>query len=157
MSVQPLLTPCKGALVDLALGFDAAKPDQLQLYWGTALLQVIPRDPDSLLFRMTAGLLTSLKVNMGSLEECLGVTGKTLRRWRDALLNDDWHELAAVFHGTGAETKLRPDIEQYVRRRYSDVTAQHGKTPYSFRQEVVAELKHFWNLELSGEALRLAM
>ena len=105
MNIQPLLAPCKGTLADLVISADPANPDQLQLYWGTALLMVIPRDRDSLIFRMTAGLLASLKLNMTSLEDCLEVTGKTLRKWRDALLDGDWEPLSPVFHGPTLKRK----------------------------------------------------
>lgn len=154
MNIQSLLTPSKGALADLVLSVDPANPDQLQLYWGTALLMVVPRDRDSLLFRTTAGLLGALNLNMTSLEECLGVTGKTLRKWRDALLAGDWEPLAAVFHGPGAEAKLSPDVERYVRRRYRDEIEKHGKTPHGFRLELLSELSHYWEVEFSGEGLR---
>jgi len=91
---------------------------------------------------------------MGLLEERLGVTGKTLRKWRDVLVNGDWEPLAAIFHGPGADAKLRPDIEQYVRRRYRDAVEPDGKLPYGFRQEIVDQVSHFWELDISGEVLR---
>lgn len=156
MKLQPILIPCKGAGVDLTLTVDPKNPDHLQLFWGTALLQVVPRDKNSLLFRVVAGMLTELGLKMSSLEECLGITSKTLHRWSNALRDGEWDSLADVFHGPGAETKLRPDIERYVRKRYREALEQPcgQRVPYGFREKVLAELRHYWELEVCGETLR---
>lgn len=156
MTLQPMLIPCKGAAVDLTLTVDPKNPERLQLFWGTALLQVVPRDKNSLLFRVVAGMLTELGLKMSSLEECFGITSKTLHRWSNALCGGEWDSLADVFHGPGAEKKLRPDIERYVRKRYREVQGQFcdQRVPYGFREEVLAELQHYWELEVCGETLR---
>lgn len=156
MKLQPILTPCKGAGIDLILSVDPASPDHLHLFWGTALLQIVPRDRNSLLFRVTAGLLTGLGLKMSSLEECFGTTGKTLRKWGEALRNGDWDALADIFHGPGAEKKLRSDVERYVRVRYREALDESpGATvPYGFRDELVADVMRFWEIAVCGEVLR---
>ncbi len=156
MNLQPVLTPCKGTAVDLSVCIDPDNPDHLHLFWGTALLQVVPRDRNSLLFRVVAGLLTGLGLKMSSLEQCLGTSSKTLRKWSEALTDGHWDDVSAIFHGPGADVKLRPDIEQYVRQRYRELLEEAGDRPlhYGFREEIIAEVERYWNLEISGETLR---
>jgi len=156
MKLQPILLPCKGSAVDLVLSVDPLNADHLHLYWGTSLLQVIPREQNSLLFRVVGGLLTGLGFKMSALEEALGTTAKTLRKWGNALRNGDWETLAAVFHGPGGARKLRPDIEQYVRERYREACASGpgNRMPYGFREELLLELMRYWKLDICGEVLR---
>lgn len=156
MILQPILVPCKGTAVDLVLSVDPANDDHLHLFWGTSLLQVIPRDHDSLLFRVVGGMLTGLGFKMSAIEEAFRTTAKTLRKWADALRKGNWEALAAVFHGPGAATKLRPDIEQYVRARYREACASgtSNRVPYRFREDLLLELMRYWKLGISGEVLR---
>ena len=80
-TVQPVLVPCTGTLADLHVSVDPSAPDDLHIYWGTALLQVIPRDKNSLLFRIGLGLLLNLKFRIDCLAKAFGISEKPLRIW----------------------------------------------------------------------------
>ena len=101
-TIQPLLVPCTGALADLHVIPDPSDSKQLHLYWGTALLQVLPRDKNSVLFRIVVGLLLNLKFRIGALAKVFDVSEKTLRVWRHAFTNGHWHDIAGDVHGSGS-------------------------------------------------------
>jgi FtsZ-binding cell division protein ZapB len=157
MSIQPVLTPCKGSLCDVTIQADPSDPDRLLLSWGLALILALPRDRNSLLFRVTAALLAGMGLSLSSLEECLGVTAKTLRSWLKDLREGKWQQHSALFHGPGAARMLSPEVERYVRVRYREAIRESGpgRAPYGFSAELRAELARYWGIEPSGETLRL--
>jgi transposase len=157
MSIQPVLTPCKGCLCDVTIQADPSDPDRLLLSWGLALILALPRDRNSLLFRVTAVLLAGMGLSLSSLEGCLGVTAKTLRSWLKDLREGKWQQHSALFHGPGASRMLSPEVERYVRVRNREAVGESGpgRAPYGFSTELRAELARYWGVELSGETLRL--
>lgn len=154
-TLQPVLVPCNGVLADLHVAIDPRHPDQLQLFWGTAVLHVIPRDKNSLIFRIVAALLANLKFKMSAITAGFGVSEKTLREWRAALSSGDWNQLAPIFHGPGMPKKLRPDVEAYARGRYREAVSEGvGATPYGFRKQLLQEIHNYWGIETNEETLR---
>ena len=87
-TIQPVLVPSTGTLANLHVTTNSSTPDSLHVYWGTALLQVIPRDKNSLLFRIIVGLLLNLKFRIGAVAKAFGVSGSKCadlsRRVQDA-------------------------------------------------------------------------
>jgi len=156
INIQPLLVPCRGALADLLVTPDPSDTEKLHVYWGTALLQVLPRDKTSPLFRIVVGLLLCLKFRIGAVSRVFGVSEKTLRVWRDGLLNGEWHDIAGSFHGPGASTKLRRDVITYILKKYRKACRQNkGKMPYGFVGPLVEDVKSIWpDQEVSEETLR---
>ena len=43
-NIQPCLVPCKGTLADLHVVDDPNNSNTIQVFWGTSVLQVIPRN-----------------------------------------------------------------------------------------------------------------
>ena len=148
--LQPLLVPCKGCMADLTVCEDDAFPDSLAVYWGTAVLQRLPRDNDSFVFKLLGGWLFNLKFRISELERCFGVSAKTLRRWGSALVSGDMEQLRRVFAGRGAAALLSADQEQYVRVRYKELK----DTCRDYRSKIIEDLKRIWGVSPSGECLR---
>ena len=148
--LQPLLVPCKGCMADLTVCEDDAFPDSLAVYWGTAVLQRLPRDNDSFVFKLLGGWLFNLKFRISELEKCFGVSAKTLRRWGSALVSGDMEQLRRAFAGRGAAALLSADQEQYVRVRYKELK----DTCRDYRSKIIEDLKRIWGVSPSGECLR---
>ena len=148
--LQPLLVPYKGCGADLMICKDDTFPNSLAVYWGTAILQRVPRDSDSFVFKFLGAWLFNLRFRIGELEKCFGVTAKTLRRWGGALASGDMHRLHRAFSGPGAQAVLSADQEQYVRVRYRELKA----TCRNYRITILKDLKRIWGVSPSGECLR---
>ena len=73
-NIQPCLIPCKGTLADLHVVNDPNDSDRIQVFWGTSVLQVIPRNKNSVIFRLVAGLLAMLKFKMSSICETFDIS-----------------------------------------------------------------------------------
>lgn len=155
-NLQPLLVPCKGVLGDLHAYPDPADSSRLLIWWGTALLQAVPRDRESLAFRIVACLLLNLKFSVVAVARVLGVSRGTLRNWQEAFNAGRWEAVEGRFPGPGAAKKLRPDVEQYVRYRYRTACAENGgRMPYGFRQKLLKQLRECWpDQDPSGELVR---
>jgi len=154
-NIQPCLVPCKGTLADLHVVNDPNNSDRIQVFWGTSVLQVIPRNKNSVIFRLVAGLLAMLKFKMSSICETFEISEKTLREWREALSRGDWDCLSEIFHGPGMTKKLRPDVDAYVRGRYRKATnGGTTPTPHGFRKELLEEVDSYWEINISEETLR---
>jgi len=154
-NIQPCLVPCKGTLADLHVVNDPDHSDRIQVFWGTSVLQVIPRNKNSVIFRLVAGLLAMLKFKMNSICETFEISEKTLRAWREALSRGDWDSLSEIFHGPGMPKKLRPDVEAYVRGRYRKATNEgRTPTPHGFRKALLEEINSYWQIVISEETLR---
>ena len=155
-TIQPILVPCTGTLADLHVTVDPSAPDRLHVYWGTALLQVIPRDKNSLLFRIGAGLLLNLKFRIGSVAKAFGISEKPLRIWRDALKKGDWSSLGGDLDRLQTKGKLRSDVKRYIRASYRQACEENGgRMPYGFRKQLCEQVPAIWpDQEVCEETLR---
>ena len=155
-TIQPLLVPCTGTLADLHVTVSPSSPDFFHVYWGTALLQAIPRNKNSLLFRVVVGLLLNLQFRIGAVAKAFGVSEKPLRTWREALKNGDWSGIGGPHDGLRAQGKLRPDVEQYIRVSYrQSCAANGGRMPYRFRKQLAKRVAAIWpDQEVCEETLR---
>ena len=153
--IQPCLVPCRGTLADLHVVNDPNNSDRIQVYWGTSVLQVIPRNKNSVIFRLVAGMLALFKFKMGSICKTFEISEKTLRSWREALSRGDRDSISEIFHGPGMPKKLRSDVDAYVRGRYRKATNEaRNPTPRGFCQELLEELDSYWKVVVSEETLR---
>ncbi len=155
-TVQPVLIPSMGTLADLYVTVNSPAPDTLNVYWGTALLQVIPRDKNSVLFRVSAGLLLNLKFRIGAVAKAFGVSEKSLRVWRDALKNGDWLSPGSGLDHLPTNRKLRRDVERYIRASYYQACKDNGgRMPYGFRKQLCGQVAGIWpDQEVCEETLR---
>ena len=155
-TIQPVLVPSTGTLADLHVTINPSVPDSLHVYWGTALLQVIPRDKNSLLFRIVVGLLLNLKFRIGGVAKAFGVSEKPLRIWRDALKNGDWLSLGGDLDGLHTKGKLRGDVKCYIRASCRQACEDNGgRMPYGFRKQLCEQVAGIWpDQEVCEETLR---
>ena len=149
MTLQPLLAPVKGA-PDFILSINPQYPDELFVFLGMALLERVPRLRDHIAFKMLLARLYNAKVQVQSLVECFGIAHTTLRRWGLALLSGDMDVMKRAFSGQGAERKVTPGIEGYVRDRFNEL---YGYCR-NYSQKIREEVKKYFNTEISAERLR---
>jgi len=155
-TIQPVLVPSTATLADLHVTTNSSTPNSLHVYWGTALLQVIPRDKNALLFRISVGLLLNLKFRIGAVAKAFGVSEKPLRTWRDALKNGDLLSLGGYLDGLQTKGKLRGDVKRYIRVSYLQACEENGgRMPYGFRKQLCEQVAGIWpDQEVCEETLR---
>jgi len=149
MTLQPLLVPVKGA-PDFILSINPQYPDELFVFLGMALLERVPRLRNHVAFKMLLARLYNAKVQVQSLVECFGIAHTTLRRWGLALLSGDMDAIRRAFSGQGAERKVTPEIEGYVRDRFHELYEYCR----NYNQMIREEVKKYFKTEISAERLR---
>ena len=155
-TIQAVLVLCTGTLADVHVTIDPSAPERFHVYWGTALLQVIPRDKNSLLFRIGVALLLNLKFRIGGVAKAFGVSEKPLRIWRDALKKGDWLSLGGELEQLQKNGKLHRDVELYIRARYRQACGENGdRMPYGFRKQLCDQIPTIWpDQKVCEETLR---
>ena len=153
MTIQPTLTPCNGSL-DLISDISACG-EFIELTWGTTLFLRIPRNRQTAVFRIIAGLFCQFGFEQKAVSGFLDVSTRTLRRWRDCLVTGTRDSLSVLFEGVHSR-KLPDYLDRYVRKRYWDFVAADKTSPIHRKNRVIVEeIKDTWGVDVCCETLRL--
>ena len=125
--------------------------EQLHVYYGLELLEVVPADRNAPTFKMLLGRLYNAGLNRRVLQETFGVDLKTIQRWAAALRSPDAEELVQVMEGRQAARKLTPQIEAYVRARWADLSRSGT---YGIGKRLRQEIESIFAVKLCQETLR---
>ena len=125
--------------------------EQLHVYYGLELLEVVPADRNAASFKMLVGRLYNAGLSRRVLQETFGVDLKTIQRWAGALRSRDAEELVRVLAGRRAGRKLTPQIEAYVRARWADLSRSGT---YGIGRKLREEIESVFEVKLSQETLR---
>lgn len=147
--LQPILMPVKGT-PDIVLSIDPKNPEELFVFLGMAMLEKVPRVREHLAFKMLLARLHNGGVSGPILTERFGVARSTLRRWGQALKSGDMEQIRKAFSGQGAEKKITPEIECYVRDRFRDLHSQRR----DYSKMIRAEVERYYKKSVSSERLR---
>ena len=148
-TLQPLLSPVKGS-PDLLLYVNPQDPGELFVFLGLALLERVPHVRDHIAFKMLLARLYNAGMKVASLVICFGVAHTTLRRWGLSLRSGDMDQINRAFSGQGAERKITPEIDSYVRDRFREL---YG-TCRAYNKKIREEVKKYFKTEVSAERLR---
>ncbi|MDP6736578.1 MAG: hypothetical protein QF732_08780 [Nitrospinaceae bacterium] len=148
-TLQPLLAPVKGT-PDLLVYINPQNPGELLVFLGMALLERVAHARDDFAFKMLLARLYNAGMNVASLVLCFGVAHTTLRRWGLSLLSGDMDQINRTFSGQGAERKITPEIDFYVRDRFREL---HGSCR-AYNKKIREEVKKYFKIEVSAERLR---
>src|SRR6266498_3214185 len=109
----------------LILGTDKRNPlftlyadedqEQLHVYYGLEMLEVVSADRNDPSFKMLVGRLHNAGVSLRVLQQTFQTDSKTIQRWGRALRSRDVQELIRVLEGRRSSRKLSPEIKAYVR------------------------------------------
>ena len=125
--------------------------EELHVYYGLELLEIVSADRNEPGFKMLVGRLYNAGVSMVVLQQTFQTAAKTIRRWGRALRSRNAEELVRVLEGHRASRKLTPEIKAYVRARWPDLV-KGGL--YAIGQRLRREIKAVFKVELSQETLR---
>ena len=147
----------------LILGIDKRNPlftvyvqeedqeEQLHVYYGLELLEVVSADRNDPSFKMLVGRLYNAGVGLRVLQQTFHSDGKTIQRWGRALRSRDAQELIRVLGGRRTSRKLSPEIKAYVRARWPDLSKAGC---YGIGQRLRQEIQTVFGVQLSQETLR---
>lgn len=125
--------------------------EQLHVYYGLELLEIVSADPKEPSFKMLVGRLYNAGVSLRVLQQTFQTHVKTIRRWGRALRSRSAEELVRVLEGRRASRKLTPEIQAYVRARWPDLVREGL---YGIGKRLRGEIKSVFKTELSQETLR---
>lgn len=125
--------------------------EELHVYYGLELLEIVSADPKEPSFKMLVGRLYNAGVSLIVLQQTFQTAAKTIRRWGRALRSRNGEELVRVLEGHRASRKLTPEIKAYVRARWPDLVREGL---YAIGKRLRAEIKAVFKVELSQETLR---
>ena len=128
--------------------------EQLHVYYGLELLEIVSADPKAPDFKMLVGRLYNAGVRLKVLQDTFQSDAKTIRRWGRALRSRNAQELVRVMEGRRANRKLTPEIKAYVRVRWPDMVKEGL---YGIGKRLRGEIKSVFKVELSQETLRPLM
>src|SRR5512143_931131 len=100
---------------------EEGEAEQLHVYYGLELLEVVSADRNDPSFKMLVGRLYNAGVSLRVLQLTFASDAKTIQRWGRALRSRDAEELIRVLQGRGTRRKFSPEIKAYVRARWSDL------------------------------------
>jgi hypothetical protein len=125
--------------------------EQLHVYYGLELLEIVSADRNEPGFKMLVGRLHNAGIRLRVLQQTFAVNAKTIRRWARALRSRNAEELVRVLEGRRASRKLTPEIKAYVRARWPDLVKEGL---YGIGKRLRKEIKSVFRVELSQETLR---
>jgi hypothetical protein len=125
--------------------------EQLHVYYGLELLEIVSADPKEPSFKMLVGRLHNAGVRLSVLQQTFQADVKTIRRWGRALRCRNAEELVRVLEGRRASRKLTPEIKAYVGARWPELV-RAGL--YGIGKRLRKEIKAVFKVELSQETLR---
>lgn len=125
--------------------------EQLHVYYGLELLEVVSADRNDPSFKMLVGRLYNAGVGLRVLQQTFQSDGKTIQRWGRALRSRDAQELVRVLEGRRTSRKLSPEIKAYVRARWPDLM-KAGR--YRIGKRLRQEIQAVFGVGLSQETLR---
>lgn len=145
----------------LILGTDKRNPlfmvyadedqEQLHVYYGLELLEVVSADRNDPNFKMLVGRLHNAGISLRILQSTFQTDPKTIQRWGRALRSRDAQELIRLLAGRRAARKLTLEIEAYVRVRWADLSRSGT---YGISGRLLAEIESVFQVKLSRETLR---
>ena len=125
--------------------------EQLHVYYGLELLEIVSANPIEPSFKMLVGRLYNAGVRLMVLQQTFQSDAKSIRRWGRALRSRNAEELVRVLEGRRANRKLTSEIKAYVRARWPDLVREGL---YAIGQRLRKEIKSVFKVKLSQETLR---
>lgn len=126
-------------------------PRNIYVYFGAALMEVVPEDKSNPEFKLLIARLYNAGVKAKSITEEFGTARTTMSRWGDALKSGDPECLVAALSGQGSPSKLTPDIVSFIKARFPQI---YNETRYNYSAIMRKEIKEIFGKDISSETLR---
>ena len=150
-TLHPLLgTDKANPLIELLV--NPAVPDTLLVHFGMRLLETVHRGRDSVEEKLLCGRLYNGGFRRRTLVTVFGRDRHTIQRYGDALRSGDAERLRRALAGQGAEPKVEPIHEHFIRATFREQQERQGCHINRF---ICAELQTKLQLTVCYETVRL--
>jgi transposase len=130
---------------------EEGEEEQLHVYYGLELLEVVSAEPSDPNFKMLVGRLYNAGVSLRVLQQTFQIDSKTIQRWGRALRSRDAQQLIRGLEGRRASRKLTPQIKEDVRARWPNLVKEGL---YGIGKRLRQEIRAVFGVKLSQETLR---
>jgi transposase len=130
---------------------DTAEPGNLQVFFGAALMEVVPVDKSRPEFKLLIARLYNAGMHVKPITETFGIARTTMSRWGDALRSGDMDLLMRALAGPGAPQKLTPEVRTFIEVRFPQI---YKETHYNYSSLIRDEIKKIFGKDISSESLR---
>ena len=148
-NVQLVLSGGNGRGSDVSLCWSAEEGVH-SLFLGLALIQRLPGNREHVLHKLAVAQLVNANLSVRGLAREFHHSPRTMKKWAEAVLTGDLDVIAAAFTGQGAEKKVLPPIEEFVRGQYLALREVYP----DFRKRIAGAVLKRFGEGLSGERLR---
>ncbi len=128
-----------------------AQPDLVYVYFGVALLEVIPADPRHTAFKLFIARLFNAGVKGAALTETFGVCRASMKRWGAGLASGEVDLLSKAIRNPGGNHKMTEEIRRFIQLRFPTV---YRHSPRHYSLWIRQEIKEVFGTEISAETLR---
>ena len=147
-NLPPVLVSCNG-LSDITV-CGKFGDESIFMMLGTALLERIRRDPDTLLYKMAIGRMANFGCSVRALERAFKHDHRTIALWAEGLTTTDPRRIVQVYAGQGAPSKLPDAAIPVMRALYHAL--RHTVRDYAKR--IGVELQRSFGVSVCSELLR---
>jgi len=120
------------------------------LFLGLALIQRLPGNHEHVLHKLAVAQLVNAGVSLRALAREFHHAPAVMKRWGKAVLAGDLDGIAVAFASQGADKKITPDVEEFVRGQYLALCDVYP----DFRRRIIAAVEKRYSKTVSGESLR---
>ena len=125
--------------------------EQLHVYYGADLLEIVPDDREAYRIQTTRGSTLQRQPQCDHLAGSLSSGSENHEAVGAALRSGDNEQLQKVLFGRQARRKLTPEIQSYIRMRFPAI---YEETKYEYSKRMRDEIERVFGRTLSGETLR---
>jgi hypothetical protein len=144
---NPFFTVCRQP----ANPSDPADQNMIRVFFGAAVLRVIPEERNNPEFKLMIAELYNANVKVKCLTEAFGFARTTMKRWGDALKSGDLDRLLHALSGPGAIRKLTPEIKSFVTMRFPQI---YELNHYDYSKQIREEINKVFEIDICSETLR---
>jgi hypothetical protein len=130
---------------------DTCIPCNLHVFFGAALMEVVPADKENPEFKLLIARLYNSGIRVKSITDVFGTARTTMKRWGDALKSADAECLSRALSGPGAPRKLTAEIRSFIQVRFRKI---YQETRYNYSALIREEIKEIFGEDISSESLR---
>ncbi len=131
--------------------FHETEENQIHIYYGGILHEVIPNRKDNPELKLMIARLYNANVNVKRLIEQFGYSYPTIKRWGDALKSGNPETLYYALSGQGARKKLTPEIISFIIHDFEHV---YSRNKYTYSKEIRKDIKSVYKIDISSETIR---
>ncbi len=125
--------------------------NELHIYHGMSLFDVIPNIKNSIPHKLLAVQLYNANVKTSIISKHLGYCYRSVRKWSKVLKTGSAEEIVKIMEGQGAPRKFTKEIEGFAAYEFNKIYPKNKK---SYSKEIRKSIEEVFRIKLAPETLR---